>query len=60
MQQAMADRDHEAARAHAKNLKEWLGKGGFLPQGVGKHEADERVAMVLRWTAYLDGQEMAR
>lgn len=56
----MADRDHEAARAHAKNLKEWLGKGGFLPQGVGKHEADERVAMVLRWTAYLDGQEMAR
>jgi len=40
MFEAMKDQDFQVARQHVRDLKEWLGKGGFYPPNYSKTEVD--------------------
>jgi hypothetical protein len=43
--------DVEAAGEHARNLKRWLDRGGFCPQGQSLEDVTARLIEVLRSTA---------
>jgi hypothetical protein len=43
--------DVEAAGEHARNLKRWLDRGGFCPQGQSLEDVTARLIEVLRNTA---------
>lgn len=47
----MRDGDSAAAREHALNLKRWLDRGGFCPQGQSLEDVTARLFEVLRNTA---------
>lgn len=51
---SMKEGDHETAREHAKNLKDWLDNGGFYPQGYTETEVFNYMQSVLRRTSYLE------
>jgi hypothetical protein len=48
---SLQDKDFEAAREHARNLKRWLDRGGFCPQGQNTVDVYARLNEVLRNTA---------
>jgi len=48
---SLQDNDVEAAREHALNLKRWLDRGGFCPQGQSLVDVNARLFEVLRNTA---------
>ena len=60
MQTAMAAGDHEAARQHAKDLKEWLDKGGAAPEYTTRWHANHFADRVLRQTSYLEPEGRVR
>ena len=43
--------DVEAAGEHARNLKRWLDRGGFCPQGQSLEDVNAQLFEVLRNTA---------
>lgn len=51
--QNMRNGNFADAREHAKNLKEWLDKGGFYPPNYSKVEVDNYLKNVLRRTDHL-------
>jgi hypothetical protein len=48
---SLQDNDVEAAREHALNLRRWLDRGGFCPQGQSRGDVNARLIEVLRSTA---------
>ena len=44
---SLQDNDVEAAREHALNLKHWLDRGGFCPQGQNIVDVYARLTEVL-------------
>ncbi len=48
---SLQDNEVEAAREHALNLKRWLDRGGFCPQGQSLEDVTARLIEVLRNTA---------
>jgi len=46
----MRDGDPAAAREHALNLRDWLSRGGFCPQGHSLAEVNSQLARALRVT----------
>ena len=44
---SLQDNDVEAAREHALNLKHWLDRGGFCPQGQSIVDVYARLTEVL-------------
>ena len=47
---SLEDGDLEAAREHALNLKRWLDRGGFCPQGQNIVDVNRRLTEVLHMT----------
>lgn len=47
---SLHDNDLDVAREHALNLKGWLNRGGFCPQGQNLVEVRALLARVLRLT----------
>ena len=45
---SLQDNDVEAAREHALNLKRWLDRGGFCPQGQSIVDVHARLTEVLQ------------
>jgi hypothetical protein len=45
---SLQDNDVEAAREHALNLKRWLDRGGFCPQGQSIVDVYARLTEVLQ------------
>ena len=45
---SLQDNDVEAAREHARNLKRWLDRGGFCPQGQSLENVNARLTEVLQ------------
>ena len=50
MYKAMKNKDFEAAREHAQNLRTWLRSGGFYPPNYSQTEVDAYIANVLKRT----------
>ncbi len=48
---SLQDNDVEAAQEHALNLKRWLDRGGFCPQGQSLVDVNARLFEVVRNTA---------
>ena len=48
---SLQDGDIEAAREHALNLRRWLNRGGFCPQGQNIVAVISQLDRVLRMTA---------
>ena len=47
---SLQDHDFEAAQEHARNLKRWLDRGGFCPQGQSIVDVNARLTGVLQIT----------
>lgn len=45
---SLQDNDIEAAQEHARNLKRWLDRGGFCPQGHCLEDVYARLTEVLQ------------
>ena len=50
---ALDDGDIDAAREHAENLKRWLDRGGFCPEGQNIVDVKRRLNEVLGMTVPL-------
>lgn len=54
MYDAMKTKDHDAAREHALNLKEWFAKGGYCPYQLTPIAMQAYLSSVLWRTRYLE------
>jgi hypothetical protein len=50
---SLDDGDIDAAREHSENLKRWLDRGGFCPEGQNIVDVNRRLTEVLRMTVPL-------